>query len=79
MPKGKIELRNGAGIHYDDIQKRGNVYVYKQSYSHEVRAIPASDVKSVAEGEWHQTPFGSCKSLSSGEVEKALRHFTGRD
>lgn len=78
MPKGKIELKKGAGIHYDDIERHGDVYVYKQSYSHEVRAIPASDVENVAEGEWHQTPFGSCKSLSRSEVDGALKRHIGR-
>jgi len=72
MPKGTIEMKNGAGIHYDAIEKHGDVYVYKQSYSHEVRKIPVSDVQKVAENEWHQTPFGSCKPLTRSEVERVL-------
>ena len=78
MPKGRIELSNGGAIKYDDIEQHGSVYVYKEAYSHGVRTIPVSDVDEVVEDEWHQTPFGSCKSLSSGEVEDALRRHIGR-
>jgi hypothetical protein len=78
MPAGKIELKNGASVNYDDVEVRGGVTVYKASYTHDVRAIPSSDIKSIDKGEWHQTPFGSCKSLSNSEVDSAVDRFTGK-
>jgi hypothetical protein len=40
--------------------------------------VPAKEVDEIEEGEWHQTPFGSCKSLSDSEVHSAISRYRGR-
>jgi hypothetical protein len=78
MAKGRIELRNGASINYDDVEKHGNIVVYREAYTHGVRTIPASDVKEINEREWHRTPFGSCRTLTRTEVNSALDRHIGK-
>jgi len=77
MPKGRIELENGASISYDDVEEKDGFTVYKEAYTHGVRAIRSSEVKLVDKHEWHRTPFGHCESLSSSEVSNAVDRAKG--
>lgn len=77
MPKGDIRFKNGTSVHFDDVSREGKLVVFKRSYSHDVQAVPASEVKSIAVNEWHQSPFGSCKSLGEKEVDRAIDRYTG--
>lgn len=78
MPKGNIRLKSGASVHYDDVRREGDLVIFKRSYSHDVQVVPAKEVDEIEEGEWHQTPFGSCKSLSDSEVHSAISRYRGR-
>jgi hypothetical protein len=73
MPKGEIRMKNGASVHYDDVRYEGDKVVFKRSYSHDVQAVNRSEVEKVEPGEWHRTPFGSCKSLDDAEVRNATK------
>ena len=73
MPKGDIRLKNGISVHYDDVRKVGDHYVIKRAYSHDVQSVHKSEVDSVLENEWHQTPFGYCKKLSESEIRNARK------
>ena len=78
MPRGNIRLKSGVSVHYDDVRQEGDIVVFKHSYSLDVQAVSASDVESITEREWHQTPLGSCKSLSDGEVRRAVERNKNR-
>lgn len=78
MPAGKIRYKDGSSEWYDDVDACEGVTVIKTSYNHKVKGIPTSSIKSIETGEWHRTPFGWCKQLSSDEIKAARGHLRHR-
>ena len=73
MPKGKVSVGNRT-YEYDSVEVRGDVTIIKTAHDHDVISFGTGQGV-FSPGEYHRTPFGSCKPLSDWEIQQELDKY----